>query len=401
MLELGKYLSGPASPTGMDAAPCGHEGGARARGWPAKLGEPVEITEWRRHAEGFSWQTYTFRAGAEAFAVRREPEDGLLAPYDIEGQYRLHEALLRLGGVPVPGLRWLELDPSVLGMPFYVMDLVDGHVPVQWKPDDPIAFPDEAARRFVGEQFVDALAAIHALDWRATGAGRARATRSPTGSGCSTRPCSSRCRCCARRSRGCAANPAELRARRARARRLPDRQLHPGADRRIAAVLDWELAHVGDPVEDIAWANLKLFRGRSSLWSQLLPASDFLARYEARTGLRVDADGAALLHRAVHAARRSSRTCVRAARSRRAAPRPAAGGDGPPVDPRLPPPRDGAGGMMQNSLERLLVGVAAALREDIAPRWRTSSRAGRRWRAPRSSRTSSRACSGAPTTPRR
>ena len=44
-----------------------------------------------------------------------------------------------------------------------------------------------------------------------------------------------------------------------------------GADRRIAAVLDWELAHVGDPVEDIAWACLKLFRGRSALWSQLLP----------------------------------------------------------------------------------------------------------------------------------
>ena len=79
-----------------------------------KLGEPVEITEWRRHTEGFSWQTFTFRAGAHAFAVRREPEDGLLAPYDTEGQYRLHEALLRLGGVPVPGLRWLELDPSVV-----------------------------------------------------------------------------------------------------------------------------------------------------------------------------------------------------------------------------------------------------------------------------------------------
>ena len=147
----------------------------------AKLGEPVEITEWRRHAEGFSWQTYTFRAGSEAYAVRREPEDGLLAPYDTEGQYRLHEALLRLGGVPVPRLRWLELDPSVLGMPFYVMDRVDGHVPVQWKPDDPIAFPDEAARRSVGEQFVDALAAIHALDWRATGRRRAARRGRPLG----------------------------------------------------------------------------------------------------------------------------------------------------------------------------------------------------------------------------
>ena len=203
--------------------------------------------------------------------MRREPEDGLLAPYDIEGQYRLHEALVRLGGVPVPGLRWLELDPSVLGMPFYVMDRVDGHVPVQWKPDDPIAFPDEAARR--------SSASSSSTRWRrstrSTGARPgcpARATRSPTGSGCSTRPCWSRCRCCARRSPGCA-----------RTRRAPaaSRSCHGdyrignfilGADRRIAAVLDWELAHVGDPVEDLAWAGLRLFRGRSALWSQLLPA---------------------------------------------------------------------------------------------------------------------------------
>ena len=35
-------------------------------------------------------------------------------------------------------------------MPFYVMDRVDGHVPVQWKPDDPVAFPSEEARRAIG-----------------------------------------------------------------------------------------------------------------------------------------------------------------------------------------------------------------------------------------------------------
>ena len=251
-----------------------------------RLGRPVEITEWRRHAEGFSWQTYTFRAGDEAFAVRREPEDGLLAPYDTEGQYRLHEALVRLGGVPVPRLRWLELDPSVLGMPFYVMDRVDGHVPVQWKPDDPIAFPDEAARRDVGEQFVDALAAIHALDWRETGLPGPRDE-------------------VAHRERLLdeavlvevpLQREAIARLRASRASSGPVALVHGdyrignfilGPDRRIAAVLDWELAHVGDPVEDIAWAGLRLFRGRSELWSQLLAPDAFLARYEQRTGLRV------------------------------------------------------------------------------------------------------------------
>jgi aminoglycoside phosphotransferase (APT) family kinase protein len=255
----------------------------------AKLGEPVEITEWRRHAEGFSWQTYTFRAGEHAYAVRREPEDGLLAPYDTEGQYRLHEALVRLGGVPVPRLRWLELDPSVLGMPFYVMDRVDGHVPVQWRPDDPIAFPDEAARRSVGEQFVDALAAIHALDWRETGLAGVRDEvahweRLLDEAVLVEVPLLREA-------------IAWLRANRVGSGRVAlvhgDYRIGNfilGPDRRIAAVLDWELAHVGDPVEDIAWAGLRLFRGRSELWSQLLAPDAFLARYEQRTGLRVSPD---------------------------------------------------------------------------------------------------------------
>jgi aminoglycoside phosphotransferase (APT) family kinase protein len=259
----------------------------------AKLGAAVEIDEWRRHAEGFSWQTYTFRArwagGSAAYAVRREPEDGLLAPYDIVGQYRLHEALVELGGVPVPALRWLELDPAVLGMPFYVMDRVDGHVPVQWRPDDPIAFPDEAAREAIGEAFVDALAAIHSLDWRATGL---PGPRDEVGHWERLL------------DEAVLVEVPLLREAFAWLRAHPASSGRVGLvhgdyrignfilapDRRIAAVLDWELAHVGDPVEDIAWAGLKLFRGRSALWSQLLAPEAFLARYEARTGLRVEPD---------------------------------------------------------------------------------------------------------------
>ena len=251
-----------------------------------RLGRPVEITEWRRHAEGFSWQTYTFAADGQGFAVRREPEDGLLAPYDIVGQYRLHEALVSLGGVPVPGLRWLELDPSVLGMPFYVMDRVDGHVPVQWKPDDPIAFGSEDARRAIGLDFVDALASIHGLDWRAVGLGGPRDEvahweRLLDEAVLVEVPLVREAIVWLR------ANPASS-GRVALVHgdyRIGNFIL--GSDRRIAAVLDWELAHVGDPVEDIAWAGLRLFRGRSSLWSQLLPAEVFLERYAERTGLMV------------------------------------------------------------------------------------------------------------------
>lgn len=51
---------------------------------------------------------------------------------------------------------------------------------------------------------------------------------------------------------------------------------------RITALLDWEMAHLGDPVEDIAWA----YR---ALWTpeMHLPLDGFVARYEAAGGPNV------------------------------------------------------------------------------------------------------------------
>jgi aminoglycoside phosphotransferase (APT) family kinase protein len=267
--------------------------------------ERVELRDLRRHTEGWSWHTYTFTAawrddGAErtrGFALRREPEDGLLAPYDIRGQYELHRLLAERSDVPVPALHWLELDPSVLGMPFYVMERVEGIVPVQWRPDDPRAFPDGATRRAVGQEFVDVLAGVHSVDWR--------------DSGVAPGPDDPRSAPLAEIDRWrrfyedavlvevpllrealtwLGANPA-CSGRLALCHgdyRIGNFML--GAGHRIVAVFDWELAHVSDPVEDIAWAGLGLFRGRSPLYSHLLPEREFLDRYESRTGLAVEPD---------------------------------------------------------------------------------------------------------------
>ena len=51
----------------------------------------------------------------------------------------------------------------------------------------------------------------------------------------------------------------------ARARRLPAREL-PGRARRrapraLTGVLDWEMVHLGDPLEDVAWCISPLWRG--------------------------------------------------------------------------------------------------------------------------------------------
>jgi aminoglycoside phosphotransferase (APT) family kinase protein len=50
-------------------------------------------------------------------------------------------------------------------------------------------------------------------------------------------------------------------------------------DERITALLDWEMAHLGDPAEDIAWA----YR---SLWTpeMHLPLDAFVTRYHAASG---------------------------------------------------------------------------------------------------------------------
>jgi aminoglycoside phosphotransferase (APT) family kinase protein len=56
---------------------------------------------------------------------------------------------------------------------------------------------------------------------------------------------------------------------------------------KITAVLDWELAHVGDPCEDLGWYMAAVYRGEHFIAERFTPA-DFIARYEASAKTRVD-----------------------------------------------------------------------------------------------------------------
>lgn len=270
-----------------------------------RLGVDVtDLVDFRRHTEGFSWQTYTFEAQwrlpdgstqSRGVALRRQPEDGLLAPYDVVGQYRLHE-MLTTTDVPVPGLIGLETGSDTLGMPFYAMDRVDGVVPVQWQGNDPAIFPDDETRRSIGEQFIDTLATIHHTPWRDAGLGDL--LPGPAGTDPATaeldrweqfldgatlveipllRAAFDWCRRNTATSSEVTLCHGDY--------RIGNFMLR---DAQMVAVFDWELAHIGDPVEDLAWAALKLFRGKSPLMSQLLPVDVALERYTARTRTAVD-----------------------------------------------------------------------------------------------------------------
>jgi len=56
----------------------------------------------------------------------------------------------------------------------------------------------------------------------------------------------------------------------------------------ITAVLDWEMAHIGDPLEDLAWSLDPLWSPQAALAGRLLPRQQAIAIWEAASGMTVD-----------------------------------------------------------------------------------------------------------------
>ena len=81
-----------------------------------------------RISGGQSNPTYRVQFGAQRFVLRIKPPGPLLpGAHAIEREFRVMQALGPTG-VPVPRMRWLEEDATVLGRPFYLMDWLDGRV---------------------------------------------------------------------------------------------------------------------------------------------------------------------------------------------------------------------------------------------------------------------------------
>ena len=95
-------------------------------------------------------------------------DEPVFADYALDHQFQLLAQVADLTDVPVPRVRWLELDPEVIGTPFFIMDRVDGLIP----PDiAPYTFGDNwlfdaslEDQRRIQDNTVAVLAKLHSID---------------------------------------------------------------------------------------------------------------------------------------------------------------------------------------------------------------------------------------------
>jgi aminoglycoside phosphotransferase (APT) family kinase protein len=216
---------------------------------------------WTRLTGGHSNLTWRIDDARGRRAVIRRPPLGELLPkaHDMAREWAVLRAIAP-SPVPAPEAIGFCADVSVTGAQFYVMGWVEGR-PLH-NAADTQAFVPEEDRRSLGFSFVDVLADLHAIDPDAVGLGSLGKRDSYVGRQLSTW----------HKSWTASAGPAELddprvhRLQQRLAQHLPiqeparvvhgDYGLHNCLSREgaVAAVLDWEISTLGDPLADLAYA---------------------------------------------------------------------------------------------------------------------------------------------------
>lgn len=248
-------------------------------------------------AGGWSRHTHllTRRDGERGYVVRVKPP-GALLDTDLEREYRIYAAAGR-AGVPVPAVRGFRTaDDSALGGPFFVMDRAAGHSPLVWRSRDRTALEENwRTSRSVATDMVETLAAVHEIPtgdlgflgpplgfsevvqrWRAVHEKNADVddpvvdeayewvlARDPG-------PC----------------EPSLVHAD----FRIGNVLL---ADDRVSAVIDWELAYLGDPLFDVGYAAMPYYAGKfvqpgSDLVGAFAEPEWFVSTYARLRGIDVD-----------------------------------------------------------------------------------------------------------------
>lgn len=261
----------------------------------------LRVVSLKRIHGGASRQTYSIdltytengEARSKGIILRRDPVDSL-----IDTERKVEFAAIRsMQGVeiPVPKALFLEEDRGPLGAPFFIMERIDGGVaaaPFQLEALDP-------HRETLGRQMFRQMGRIAAVD--------------PEGSPLSEVIDTPELDACWSRELDYWEGEIDKHARKpepiakAAIRHLrrnpppPARKLsivhgdyrignflHDEAGK-ITAVLDWEMAHIGDPYEDIAWATDLLWSGGDvARAAGMLPWPEAVAEWELNAGVKFD-----------------------------------------------------------------------------------------------------------------
>jgi aminoglycoside phosphotransferase (APT) family kinase protein len=262
--------------------------------------------EAERVGEGHSNVTYLVRRGGERFVLRRPPRPPLPpSAHDVLREARLLAALEQTDA-RVPRVLAVCDDEAVLGVPFYVMEEVAGTVVTDALPAA-LDSPEERTR--IGDELIDALVEIHAVDWQAAGLD---GFGKPSGylerqlrrfNGLWEHNKTRELAIVAEVGGWLAANrpdspPATIVHG---DYRLGNVMLGDDAPARLVSVFDWELATIGDPLADLGYLTVTwvahddptdtMFSALSAVTRQegFPGREELVARYEQRSGRSMSA----------------------------------------------------------------------------------------------------------------
>jgi aminoglycoside phosphotransferase (APT) family kinase protein len=261
----------------------------------------VQVCNLRRIFGGASRHTWSLDASwiegesavQRGLIIRIDPAASLLET-DRELEFRVYRGIAN-SGVPVPAAFWYESSPEWLGGAFFVMERVDGCESARRT----IFMPgQEAALQRLAERHFEIGGMISAFDWHAAGWAFLEA------------PLPQRCwqieldrwERVIEENRTDAQPVTRLAIAWLRAHPPPPAQriavVH--ADYRlgnvlhdekgeIRAVLDWEMTHLGDPLEDLAWTCMPNWRrGRNEYAAGVLPLETAWQIWSLSSGLSFD-----------------------------------------------------------------------------------------------------------------
>jgi len=224
----------------------------------------------------------------EPLILRRDPDGGLVET-DRRTEFAILTALEK-SDVPAPHARWLDANGTGFGRPSLIMRREHGVCDYGVvNGDRPLAERVELA-----QAFCELLAAVHGVDWAALGLGDVLDDPGPEAARAELENWER-----ILRKDQLEAYPEldlaidRLRATAPRSSRtvLVHADFKPGNilldDHGVVALLDWELAHLGDPIEDLGWVTQPL-RVREHLIDGAWSADDLVRHYARTTGTDVD-----------------------------------------------------------------------------------------------------------------